>query len=262
MSTQAGQPAPPTRSPHAARFSRLAALALVIAGVSLLCAILAGLGYRWGWWPLGVAFSMLRYAAYAGIAGLVLGIVAAVRTWTAATLRGFWAALLAVAVGLVVAGTMYQWLLQAKKVPPIHDITTDPADPPAFVAVLPLRQGAANPAEYGGPAVAAQQEKAYPDIRPLHLALPPARAFQAALTAARDMGWAIDASVPTAGRIEATATTFWFGFKDDIVVRIRPDSAGSRVDVRSVSRVGKSDVGTNAKRVRAYLARVKQAAGT
>ena len=92
---------------------------------------------------------------------------------------------------------------------------------------------------------------------PLHLDVAPAQAFDRALTAARAMGWEIVASDPAQGRIEGTATTFWFGFKDDIVVRVGADGSGSRVDVRSLSRIGKSDVGANARRIRDYLGKVK-----
>ena len=81
----------------------------------------------------------------------------------------------------------------------------------------------------------------------------PADAFKRALQAARDMGWEIVAADAAAGRIEATDTTFWFGFKDDVVIRVEADGAGSRVDLRSVSRVGVGDVGANAARIRAYL---------
>jgi uncharacterized protein (DUF1499 family) len=155
----------------------------------------------------------------------------------------------------------WMFLQRARHVPPIHDITTDTQDPPPFVAVLPLRQQshALNSATYGGDSVAAKQRAAYPDIRPLHLAAPPATAYERALGAARGMGWDIVAADSAAGRIEATATTRWFGFKDDVVVRVRPDSSGSRVDVRSESRVGGSDIGTNAARIRAYLARLATA---
>ncbi|MGZ4877228.1 MAG: DUF1499 domain-containing protein, partial [Candidatus Angelobacter sp.] len=87
--------------------------------------------------------------------------------------------------------------------------------------------------------------------------VPPAQAFDRAAAAAHGMKWEMVATDPAQGRIEATATTFWFGFKDDIVVRIAADGNGSRVDVRSLSRIGKSDVGANARRVRDYLAKVK-----
>ncbi len=90
------------------------------------------------------------------------------------------------------------------------------------------------------------------------LPLPPPQAFEQALRMARDMGWTIVDSNPGEGRIEATDMTFWFGFKDDIVIRIVPAAQGSRVDVRSVSRVGRSDVGTNAKRIRKFLKKLKE----
>jgi uncharacterized protein (DUF1499 family) len=90
---------------------------------------------------------------------------------------------------------------------------------------------------------------------------PPARAVQLAQQVAKDMGWEILAVVPSEGRVEATDTTWYFGFKDDVVVRVQPDSTGSRVDVRSESRVGGGDTGTNARRVRAYLARLHELAG-
>ena len=141
--------------------------------------------------------------------------------------------------------------------PAIHDITTDTIQPPPFLAILPLRAGALNPADYGGPDVAAKQQQAYPDIGPLLLNVPPGRAFDRALAAAKAMGWELVASDPAGGRIEATDTTFWFGFKDDVVVRVTPQPTGSRVDVRSLSRVGGGDIGANAARVRAFLAAVK-----
>ena len=103
-----------------------------------------------------------------------------------------------------------------------------------------------------------QQRAAYPDLQPLTLAERPDAAFQRALNAARELGWEIVAAVPNEGRIEATDTTMWFGFKDDIVVRITPINGSSRIDVRSVSRLGQGDLGKNAGRIRAYLRRLQQ----
>src|SRR5207245_2074399 len=129
------------------------------------------------------------------------------------------------------------------------------AGPGTRMAWWPFRTGLGllQYAAYGGPAVAAQQHRAYPDLRPVTLPEPPPRAFERALAVARAQGWEIVESSPAEGRIEATDTTRWFGFKDDVVVRVRPEGAGSRVDVRSLSRVGRSDVGKNAARLRAYL---------
>jgi uncharacterized protein (DUF1499 family) len=89
----------------------------------------------------------------------------------------------------------------------------------------------------------------------------PTKAFARALAASRDLGWEIIAAVPLEGRIEAVDRTFWFGFKDDVVVRVRAAAGGSRIDVRSVSRVGRSDVGANARRVRRFLKQVGVEAG-
>jgi uncharacterized protein (DUF1499 family) len=97
---------------------------------------------------------------------------------------------------------------------------------------------------------------------PVSLALSPAAAFNRALDAAQRMGWTIVAADDTAGRIEASDRSRWFGFTDDIVVRITPSGSGSRVDVRSSSRLGRSDFGVNAARIRAYLAALRTAAET
>jgi uncharacterized protein (DUF1499 family) len=160
---------------------------------------------------------------------------------------------MAILVGLPVVGIPWQMKRTAQRVPAIHDITTDPDDPPRFVAVLPLRKDAANSADYGGPGIAAQQRAAYPDLVPLLLPVPAQKAFALALHAAETMGWELVAADAGEGRIEATDRTFWFGFKDDVVVRIRARGDQSLVDIRSLSRVGKSDVGANATRIRNYI---------
>ena len=152
-----------------------------------------------------------------------------------------------VAVVLVVAWYLVNEII---KLPMIHDVTTDTWHPPVFVAILPLRKDASNPAEYGGADIAEKQKQAYPDIRPTMLPLPPRAAFDRALEVARAAGWEIVAAVPEDNRIEATATTRWLRFKDDVVIRITPAGTGSRVDMRSVSRVGVSDLGANARRIR------------
>jgi uncharacterized protein (DUF1499 family) len=145
---------------------------------------------------------------------------------------------------------------RAQSVPPIHDITTDFTDPPPFVTLKAVREESPNGLKYGGEEIAAQQRKAYQDIHPALVAMPPAQATQRVIDAARAMGWEVVGSDAVAGRVEATDTTGWFGFKDDISIRVRPDPNGSRVDVRSVSRVGRSDIGANATRVRDFLARL------
>jgi uncharacterized protein (DUF1499 family) len=148
-------------------------------------------------------------------------------------------------------------LILARSVPMIHDITTDTDSPPQYDAILKLRKNALNPVAYSGQEVANQQHKAYPDIAPLLLDVEPEKAFEYSLKTAKDLGWTIISKNEDKGLIEATDTTFWFGFTDDIVIRISPQDKGSRIDLRSLSRVGKSDVGANAKRIREFLKTMK-----
>ena len=224
-------------------------LALLAGGI-LLC---AALGYRTQILALGTAFSLLRWGAYTGGAALVVSFLGGVLTLAGRKrVTDLAIAVLGVLIGAVSYTLPARQQALARELPPIHDITTDADDPPVFVAVLPLRADAPNPAEYD-PSVTAQQHEAYPDLTSLSLDAPPAQAFERARAAVEAMGWELVAAEAEAGRIEATATTFWFGFKDDVVVRIRPADGGSRIDVRSVSRVGRGDVGANARRIRTYV---------
>lgn len=241
--------------------SSLAVLGFALAVAAAITAIATGPGYRWGLWQLGTAFTVLKWAAYGGLAAAVVSLVGVVATRVGTPSRGITIALLGIVIGLVTAYVPWRWRQVAESVPPIHDITTDTEDPPAFEAILPLRADAPNPSEYEGDSIAALQEEAYPDVEPLVLDLPPAEAYERALQAAREMGWEIVSDERPTMRIEATDTTFWFGFEDDVVVRVEPaEDGGSRIDVRSVSRVGRSDVGTNAERIRRYLAEVREGA--
>lgn len=221
--------------------------ALLVALVAAACVLLAALGVWFGLWTFRTGFTLLRYGAYGGIAAALLAVVALVVSTSRMK------ALLALVIALVVVGLPWSWQRQARSVPPIHDISTDLDDPPAFVAVVPLRADAPNPVEYAGDETATQQRAAYPDIRSLHLPMPPAEALARAERAAEALGWTVVAVAPEDGRLEASDTTFWFRFTDDIVVRVRSEDGGSRVDVRSKSRVGRSDVGTNAARIRRFM---------
>jgi uncharacterized protein (DUF1499 family) len=232
-------------------------IALLLAGLAAVGVLLPGPGYRFGWWDLGSAFTLLRWGAQLGAVAAAVSVAALIASIARRSTRHLVGAALALVVALAAFAIPWQMRAQARRVPPIHDVTTDPEDPPAFVAVLARRSGARNPIQYGGPAVAAQQRKAFPDLVPLDLAASPERAFPAIEAAARRLGWEIVEAVPAEGRLEATATTTWFGFKDDVVVRVRPRDGGSRVDVRSLSRVGVSDLGVNAARVRAFLDRLR-----
>ncbi len=251
----------PDRTPRplnrAASIAARAGLALTILGA--LALLLSALGSRWDWWDFRTGFTILRATLYGGLlvivvvlAGLILGLLARMG-------RTLLLSLVSLALlGAVAAGPVGH-LRAAGRVPPIHDISTDLDDPPRFVAVLALRRGAPNSAEHGGASLAAQQRAGYPDLGSVRLPAAPERVFARATEVARALGWEMVAAVPAEGRLEATARTRWFGFRDDIVVRVRPDGAGSQIDVRSVSRVGRSDLGTNARRIRNFLEALRAA---
>ena len=226
---------------------------LSVIGAALL--LVGPLGTRVGLWSFLIGFMMLAASVLLALVGASLGLVGGIKT-------GQWPlAGTAIVVGLAVVAVPSAFIVSARGKPAIHDITTDTDNPPAFVAVLPLRAGAANPPEYAGAGVAAQQRRAYPDVEPLVLRSSAGETFDHALAAVRDLGWEVVASDRDAGRIEAVDTTFWFGFKDDVVIRIAetPSAGGTRVDVRSKSRVGVGDLGTNANRVRELLRRLQPA---
>ncbi len=227
--------------------------------LAAVAAIAAGpLGHRAGLLPLSAALLLLLAGILAALAWLVVRVIAALRR------RGTgFGNRRALAAGLLSAGALgvpLANILPALGAPPIHDITTDPDDPPRFEAVVPLRAGAPNPLEYGGPQLAATQRAAYPDLLPLAVDSPPSAVIEAARSVAMELGWAIVAVDRARGVLEATATTFWFGFEDDVAVRVRPSAGGGAlVDVRSISRVGVGDLGANANRIRAFLARLQAA---
>lgn len=241
------------------KFVPIAALGL--AAASAVAALIAGPGSRFGIWQWHVGFSILEWSAYAALAAAAIGAIGGALARTRFGWRHLAAGIAAVAIGLGVAAVPWSYRQRAAELPKINDITTDTENPPGVIALLSHRTGAKNLTWYAGKLVATRQKSAYPDIAPVVLRMPPAQAFSQARAAAERMGWTIVSATTPApnqdGRVEAYDRTFWFGFTDDVVVRVRPAPGGSRVDVRSVSRVGQHDFGTNAARVRAFLAAVK-----
>ena len=239
----------------------LPVLAAVFAAAAVVLLALGPIGWRAGWWHFRFAFqTLMPWAAYCGIAALTVSALALLLGRSRIEWRGGAVAIVAFVVGLLIAYVPWHYDRLRQTVPPIHDITTDPDNPPAFAAVLAVRTAdGGNPVAYEGAKIAEQQRQAYPDIAPLSLALPREAAFTRALDAAQRMGWTIVAADNTAGRIEASDRSRWFGFTDDIIIRITPEGSSSRVDVRSSSRLGRSDFGVNAARVRAYLAELRTA---
>jgi len=234
--------------------SRLSSIGIWTAVVGVILAALSGLGAR-----AGILSPFASMGAYTG--GSLLLLIALVTSalglfrsgGTGGTASGpaTWLALLA---GLVITANNGLVMGQAGGAPPIHDITTDTDNPPAFVAVIPLRQiDAQNPPEYSGPETAAAQKKAFPDLQPLLVNQPANVVFAAAKDVVLAKGWTLVDASEVDGRIEATAETGWVHFKDDVVIRIQPGRDQTRVDVRSKSRVGRGDMGANARRVRDFL---------
>ena len=241
-----------------ARIAPLTYVGLVLVVLSAAAGALAGFGHQWGWWSFRQGFGLLRWAAYGGALAALLCLLGGIN----ALHHRLWGRTGLAAAGLLIGATVFllpmKQLGLARTLPRIHDITTDTKNPPKFADVLPLRKGAANSAVYEGAKIAALQKKGYPDIRPAFYAAPPQKVFTAAKDVAHEMGWEIVSANAGAGRIEATDTTYWFGFKDDVVIRIRREGERTRLDIRSLSRVGLSDVGKNAARVRAFLKALEQ----
>jgi uncharacterized protein (DUF1499 family) len=221
---------------------------VILAALALLSLLLSGPGTRWGWWDFKAGLALFAIAFLVGALALLVSGFAWWRTRPNAV-----AAIAAIAGAVIVLLPLTQ-IAGARGKPRIHDISTDLADPPRFSAALPLRKGA-NPApDRIDDKTAAQQRAGYPDLATLDLPLPSDAAFAKVLDAAKSMEWEIVSSRPADGILEATATTSWFGFRDDIVVRVRAAGEHSRVDARSTSRVGVGDAGKNADRIRKFVA--------
>jgi len=231
------------------------ASALMIgAVVGLVCLLLGALGTKFGVWGFEGGFMLLGVGTVLAAIVFFLGIIAGVYSMSKKLQAELSAIIIGVVVSVVMLGMMVTQFMAAKAVPPIHNISTDTDAPPQFDKLVAIREAeGANPHEYDREALAQVQKEAYPQIKPLISDVPPGEMQNRVVQVLEAMGLEIVDSNPTAGRVEATDETFWFGFKDDVVVRIRPEGSGSVVDVRSVSRVGQSDLGKNAERISEIL---------
>ncbi len=259
--------------------SRLRLGVIVLAATATVLAVLwpgiAGLGVRFGYWGIGHGLGTMTndWWPYVRYASMALGVLALGLSVFLMPRRITGMAIGAAALALPFAAKMQAdavWAA-ARSVPAIHDITTDRLDPPMFTAaIMALREASgANPADYVGKIkpgrdgapdrlVSEIQAEAYPDIVPISSGLSPAEAYAQALKAVKSFGWALVSDDADAGIIEATDTTFWYGFKDDVIIRIRAgEGGGSVIDVRSLSRVGGSDLGKNAARIRAFRDKIE-----
>src|SRR5262245_33858500 len=245
--------------------SRLAVWSRRMALFSLIATILAIIIVRSGLLEVRPALVTFGGALALSVLALLLAFAAFVVIWKDGLL-GMGYALTAIAIGVALLAYPAYLGVVTYKLPWIYDITTDPIDPPRFEALARIRPRDANPIIYAGLSAAEQQRNAYPEIEPLEQDASPQAAYDATLTVITKRKWNIVARRPPErgreGRIEAVARTPIMGFREDVVVRVRADGQGSRVDVRSSSRYGSFDFGTNAARVRNLIDDIDDAVGS
>jgi uncharacterized protein (DUF1499 family) len=242
--------------------SRLAAWSLRLALFSLVATFMALIVVRSGALDLVPALSTLAGALVLAAVAILLAFAAGIVIWREG-LGGLRQAVLAVLIGVALIAYPAYLAVRAYQLPAIYDVTTDPIDPPQFDAIARLRPRDANPVAYQGLYAAELQHAAYPDIEPEESTATPQEAFDVAMKIIVKRKWrVVDARPPrspaggrpTDGIIEAVARSLILGFPEDVVVRIRPTSDGTRLDVRSASRYGRTDLGSNAERVRNLIA--------
>ena len=235
---------------------RLGLFALAVAALSVII-------LRSGLLEIVPALATFAAALIFAALAILLAFASFVTIWRQG-LSGLGYSLLGLLLGLLLLAYPGYLGYRASKLPAINDITTDPANPPRFDVLARLRPRGR--IDYPGAAIAGRQRAAYPDVAPLQLALPPKAAYDIALALATKRKWLlVDTRPPVPGRldgtIEAVARTPIMGFRDDVVIRIRPLGQGARVDARSASRYGTHDFGVNAARLRALLEEIDEAAG-
>ncbi|SEG15434.1 DUF1499 domain-containing protein [Nitrosomonas ureae] len=236
--------------------SEFARWSLKHACLSASIAAAAVLGYRFGIMNYQVALIILIGGAALGVMAILSAIVSilAIITSVDTKVTGILSALTGLALGLAVAAPVFLTIQTGYKVPRIHDITTDLQNPPGFSAILTLRTAEHNPLDRKTPANLNElQQAGYPDLGSLLINKEPGQVFTEAVALASARGWEIIAVSAEDGIIEAVDTTRFMGFKDDIVIRVSAQADKTIVDMRSVSRVGISDMGANAARIKAFL---------
>ncbi len=242
-------------------YKNIIRLTVLLAIVSALAAASSGFGTRFNIWEFATGFAILKWSAYGGIAAVVLAVISIIFTFIVKAPRFSITVVLAGLLGFAVFAIPYWFAQQFGRYPTVADASTSLNDPPVFVALVAAReQTAQNPLAYRHAEAAALQQQYFPGLESLLVTQEPAAVIEQAATIANDMGMSIAVKSPAAGRLEATATTFWYGFKDDVIVRARSQADGmTAVDVRSASRIGYLDGGVNAKRVQQLLAALKEA---
>ena len=262
-------------------------LALAVSLLIPLYFAVAALGVKFGlWgWQFGLGTLIVTWGPRILLTALVLGALALLAALMRRPRRGAAAAVIALAVPAIALAYLYQVRSRTEAIPPIHDVSTNAEDPPLYSQRIMRLRGAAgaNPVHpltaqlgsieaYHSPrfedrasrTVAELGQEAYPELRTLAVRADRSALFDVIEQEARERGWTIHTNDPEGGRLEATAETFWFGFEDDVAVRVRPAPAPGTllVDARSTSRVGLGDMGANAARLSDYLAAVEEELGS
>lgn len=224
---------------------KLAQRIRIVAVASLLLMPLAALGTRFELWHFSIGLAIMGIALASSLLIQIINAVWLFRRPTAATKRILRSACFIALPPLIIIASVIR---HSGDNAMIHNISTNIDNPPTFIAAIDKRGEHSNDLAYTAD-IAAIQQRAYPEVHPIISTLTPEQAYNRALTVAKSLGWQVYYSAPEQNHIEAVDTTFWFGFKDDIVIKISTNNSGSRIDLRSVSRVGKSDLGANAKRI-------------
>jgi uncharacterized protein (DUF1499 family) len=222
---------------------RLGFLSVLLGLASLALFAVSVWGFRAGGWPWPQAYDLAGWGAWTGGAGVIVALAGVVVWWRRR--RGGIAVLFGLILSLPVAGLGAVFEIAALTTPPINDISTDTEDPPVFWFT-------ATPSDY--PAQNAEpQRAAYPEVRPLELPISIDVAFAAVLALVEDRGWAVLSDDPAESQIEAITRSRLFGFEDEVAIRVTESENGTRIDMRSRSRLGQIDRGANARRIEAFL---------
>lgn len=232
---------------------------LAVAIADAFAGLMAGVGYRLDLWSYRDGLGALPYVFWLALGTSIVSAISAIAGYFSHRVGAIVVGILALAIAGVTAFIPYNLRQTARVLPPIHDITTDFDNPPQFVRIATMRKKTDHPATYDGPEAAALQKKGYPDIGTIVLKAPADKVFDASRVALQAMGLEIIDAEPIQGRIEATDRSLLFGFEDDVVVRIVAGTDGTtKVDVRSKSRVGRSDLGINAVRIREFTSALRK----
>jgi uncharacterized protein (DUF1499 family) len=245
--------------------SRPAKWSPIVAWFALAVTVIAALMIRFGRVDYAAGFTALGTGLVLALVAVLLSMLAFIRSWQEGR-RGLGSAVKGLLLAILILAYPGWFAMRAVTLPKINDITTDTENPPAFSrshAALAARNGRVPPDV--PPEVREAQREAYQQIAPITLDLPPDEAFELVRKAATNLGWeTVDAVKPGGrlglGRLDAVDRTFLLKLPDDITIRLRPRADGTRIDIRSVSRIGTHDLGTNARRIRKFLEEISNLA--